>query len=66
MSKLYRTALEIDPNYVPARYNLASASERLGRLDQAIAEYRRVLEIRPKHAGARRALEAALNGNGGS
>jgi len=40
-------ALELNPRYVPALLNLANLDEDLGRLDQARANYERVLEIDP-------------------
>ncbi|MHC4065634.1 MAG: tetratricopeptide repeat protein [Planctomycetota bacterium] len=36
------------------------ALARLGRTDEAIAEYRKALEIDPNHASARRALGETL------
>lgn len=45
--ELYRQALKIDPNYVPARYDLAVAYRGLGEVEQAIAEYEKVLKTNP-------------------
>ena len=47
-------ALELKPDYAEAHYNLGTAFERLGRPDDAIARYQRVLELK---AGQRMALE---------
>jgi protein O-mannosyl-transferase len=46
-------ALRLKPDYAEAHYNLGTAFERLGRLDQASQRYRQVLVIVP---GERRAL----------
>lgn len=44
-----RTAVRLEPDYVAARNNLASALQMLGRNEEAIAEYLRVLERSPGH-----------------
>jgi len=44
-----RTAVQLDPNYVAARNNLASALQLLGRNEEAIAEYEKVLQQYPGH-----------------
>jgi tetratricopeptide (TPR) repeat protein len=48
----YRTALEIDPDSVPARVNLASIYFNRREYDLAIAEYRRVVDTNPSFADA--------------
>ena len=45
----YRRAIEIDPNYADAHYNLALLLEP-GGLDGAEAAYRRAIEINPNYA----------------
>lgn len=44
-----RTAVRLDPHYVAARNNLASALHMLGHYEEAIAEYTIVLEQSPGH-----------------
>jgi tetratricopeptide (TPR) repeat protein len=44
-----RTAVRLDPDYIAARNNLASALHMLGRHEEAIAEYAAVLERSPGH-----------------
>jgi len=46
--ELYQSALKIDPNYVPARYDLAVAYRGLGEVEKAIQEYEKVLKINPR------------------
>ncbi len=46
--RLYEQALKADPDFVPARYDLAVAYRGLGETDKAIAEYEKVLEANPK------------------
>ncbi|MEZ9184223.1 VWA domain-containing protein, partial [Vibrio splendidus] len=40
-----------------ARYNLANAQAKQGKYDQAIKEYKRILESNPEHAYAKKNLE---------
>lgn len=54
----YPEALHIDPDYVDAHFNLATALRRQGKLDEAGAEYRVTLQLKPDHARALAALEA--------
>ena len=44
-----RTAVRLDPDFVAARNNLASALHMLGHYDEAIAEYKSVLARSPGH-----------------
>ena len=44
-----RTAVRLDPDFVAARNNLASALHMLGHYDEAIAEYTSVLARSPGH-----------------
>ena len=56
-----RTALALNPQYLPALRNLANLLEDLGRRDEALATYVRILELEPRsfeslarYAGLRR------------
>ena len=50
-------ALELDPVFVPAYFNRALAKERMGRVDEAVQDYRTALRYDADHAGSRQALE---------
>ena len=43
----YQKAIDINPAYGDAHYNLALILRHLGRMDEAIAHYRKALEINP-------------------
>ena len=43
----FRRAVEVDPSYVAAHFNLAYAYERAQRFDEAIAQYKRALQLEP-------------------
>jgi tetratricopeptide (TPR) repeat protein len=58
-----RTALELNPTYVPALLNLANLCEDLGRRDEACAAYRRILALEPKHYEALARLANASDGD---
>ena len=58
-----RTALELNPKYVPALLNLANLCEDLGRRDEACATYRRILALEPKHYEALARLANASDGD---
>ncbi len=45
--KLYQKALQIDPNFALAHYDLAVAYRNMGQVDRAIAEYKKTLKIHP-------------------
>ena len=51
-------ALELDPTYVKGFYRKASAHFALGKYSDAAADFKKVLEIHPKDAAARRKLAA--------
>ena len=55
----YQKALEIEPDYAEAHYNLGSVLAGRGQVDEAIAHYQKALEIKPDFVPARRSLEAA-------
>ena len=44
---LLREAIRLKPDYAEARYNLGTALERQGRIEEAEEEYRRVLTLDP-------------------
>jgi Tfp pilus assembly protein PilF len=58
-----RTALTLNPRYVPALQNLGNLCEDLGRRDEAATLYERILELEPRsfEALARRAQLAAVD-----
>lgn len=45
----YEQALEIDPGYVPALFNLAGLHEEAGEREEAVRLYERILAIEPSH-----------------
>jgi len=47
----YRNAVQKDGVYAPARAKLAAAYERLGRLQEALAEYVRAADLEPQNVG---------------
>jgi superkiller protein 3 len=52
-----RAAVQADPGLVPAHFALGTALLQSGRRDEAAAEYRRVLELRPNDPSAERMLQ---------
>ncbi len=60
----YRKAIEIDPRYSNAYYNLAAILEGKALLDDAILAYRKVIEISPGDAEAHIALGNVLKSKG--
>jgi len=56
----YRTALRIDPRFVPARINLAMLYDQQGQKAEAAAELRKVIELEPKMAEAHYSLGLLL------
>jgi Flp pilus assembly protein TadD len=49
----YETATRLDPQDVGARFDLAVALTRAGRIQEAITRYEEVLRLRPDDAEAR-------------
>ena len=47
--EMFERALERDPDYIPALFNLAGLFEQLGERQQAIDLYKRVLELNPRY-----------------
>ena len=56
----YQKALEIKPDFLEARHNLANASASLGRSAEAIEQYQKALEINPDDAAAHNSLGTVL------
>jgi tetratricopeptide (TPR) repeat protein len=50
----YRKALEIDPHYANARYNLGDALRRQGRLEEAMEEFQLAVTHDPNHNAAQK------------
>ena len=64
----YQRALEVNPVYIPALFNLAGLLEESGERQEAIALYERVLAINPRHWDSLSRLAHAQKvapGNGG-
>lgn len=51
-----RNALQIDPNYVEARYLAGRVAEKKGEVREAAASYQAVLDVDPKFSAARASL----------
>lgn len=58
----YRRAVELAPDRADVHFSRAVVLESQGRLEEAAASYRRVLELEPVHPRARGQLAAMLNG----
>lgn len=54
----YREALARDPSHGAALTRLASALTRLGRNDEAVTTYRRLIEVTPDHPAAPHLIDA--------
>ncbi|MCX7014490.1 MAG: OmpA family protein [Candidatus Sumerlaeota bacterium] len=48
----YRRAIEVDPRYAAAHFNLAFALQKRDELEQALLEYREVMRLDPRRADA--------------
>ena len=60
----YRKALDLEPNYASAHYNLGNILRDQGKNGEAAASYRRALAIKPDFSNAHCNLGAALWGLG--
>lgn len=60
----FQSALNTDPNYFPARLNLAYGYERAGKIEEAIAAYRAAIELQPRNFFARNNLGVLLDKKG--
>jgi tetratricopeptide (TPR) repeat protein len=56
----FKRALDIDPSYTDARFDLASVEASSGEWEPAAADFRRVMEERPDDARARQHLGEVL------
>jgi len=56
----FQRALELQADFVNARFNLANALLKSGRLDEAIENYRQVAAALPEDPLAKQRLEHAL------
>ena len=54
--------MELQPDFFEARNNLGILLARSGRLDEAIEQFRKALEIDPGSAEVRKNLDIALAG----
>jgi tetratricopeptide (TPR) repeat protein len=59
----YQTALELDPEFVPALINLAMLHDQQGRKDEAEKQFRKVIELEPELADAYYSLGLLLAEN---
>jgi len=46
---MYQRALEVDPEYIPALFNLAGLCEERGDRQQALDLYKKILDLNPRH-----------------
>ena len=60
LTRRYRAALRINPDFVDAHYNLGTAMSKQGELGEAIKHYRAALRINPDYAKAHNNLGIAL------
>ncbi|UCG33344.1 MAG: glycosyltransferase family 39 protein [Phycisphaerales bacterium] len=56
----YRRALELNPGFTDAHYNLAMVMQRQGKLEEALAEARRFVESQPDRTSGYRLLAELL------
>jgi tetratricopeptide (TPR) repeat protein len=59
----YRTALKIEPDFIPARMNLAMLCDTLGRKDEAEALFHEIIDLDPEMAEAHYSLGLLLAEN---
>jgi tetratricopeptide (TPR) repeat protein len=57
--RIYRLGLPVQPASPEAHYNLALELRQKGRLEEAIAEYRTAIELKPDFQVAHNNLKAA-------
>jgi cytochrome c-type biogenesis protein CcmH/NrfG len=50
--QMLKEVLAVNPNDVFARYGLAMEYSKMGDIDTALAEYKRVLEVNPEYTAA--------------
>ncbi len=51
--EVYERAMAAQPNLATPYYNLGNALRKLGRIDEAVSEYRKSLAVKPEPAGDR-------------
>jgi protein O-mannosyl-transferase len=56
----YQLALRSRPDYASARFNLATALAKTGRIDEAVTNLRQVLAANPEDAYAKKRLADLL------
>lgn len=54
----FRKALEIDPAYPNLHFNLGNVYMKMDKIDDAIMEYKKEIEISPQNINAKEMLEA--------
>ena len=60
----YKKALDIEPNYADASYNMGMALQRQGKLEEAIQAYKKAIEITPDYADAYNNMGVVLQNQG--
>ena len=48
-------AIELNPNYLKARYRRAELYEKTDKLDEALTDFKQIVELDPSQHGARAA-----------
>ena len=61
---MYRRAIELNPNYAPARHWYSMMLGDVGRLDQALAQIQRAAELNPLSGKIKENLGFALERQG--
>jgi tetratricopeptide (TPR) repeat protein len=56
----YQTAVELNPDFAAAHYNLGNALALQGKYAEAISHFQKALQLRPGDTKARQSLDAAL------
>ena len=56
--------MELKPDFAEAHNNLGNTLKDQGKLDEAVACYRRALELKPDYAAAHNNLGVVLKGQG--